>query len=144
MKLDPRSMIQYPNDRMKKKDPASSWPILRSFSTLGNRGDRTIREIKFKKKIPTRKRRGAIWEWKAEDPLSLLSDFSTPRISIRPIFNLQIRMHFSIIFVNLSIPEASAFFWLLLASPTERYCVHLLPPLSKEERDPKDQKEAVE
>jgi hypothetical protein len=68
MKLDPRSITQYPNDMMKKNDPASSCPILRPFSTLGNRGDRTIREMKFKKKIPTRKRRGAIWERK-EDSL---------------------------------------------------------------------------
>jgi hypothetical protein len=55
-------MIQYPKDMMKKKDPASSCPIPNSFSALGNRGDRTIREMKFKKKIPTRKRRGAMRE----------------------------------------------------------------------------------
>jgi hypothetical protein len=55
-------MMQYPKDMMKKKDPASSCPIPKSFSTLGNRGDRTIREMKFKKKIPTRKRRGAMRE----------------------------------------------------------------------------------
>jgi len=53
-------MIQYPKDITKKKDPASSWPIFRSFSMVGNRGARIIRETKFKKKIPTRKRRGAI------------------------------------------------------------------------------------
>jgi len=53
-------MIQYPKDITKKKDPASSWPIFRSFSMVGNRGARIIRETKFKKKIITRKRRGAI------------------------------------------------------------------------------------
>jgi hypothetical protein len=54
-------MIQYPKEIKRKKDPASSWPIFRSFSTVGNRGDSTIRERKFKKKIPTRKKRGTIW-----------------------------------------------------------------------------------
>jgi hypothetical protein len=43
---------------MKKREPASSCPIFRSFSTVGNKGDRTIREIKFKKKMPTRKSSG--------------------------------------------------------------------------------------
>jgi hypothetical protein len=45
---------------MKKRDPASPCPIFRSFSTVGIRGARTILERKFNRKIPARKRRGAI------------------------------------------------------------------------------------
>jgi hypothetical protein len=44
---------------MKKRDPASPWPMFKSFSTAGNRGARTILERKFNRKIPDRKRRGA-------------------------------------------------------------------------------------
>jgi hypothetical protein len=44
---------------MKKRDPASPWPIRRSFSTVGISGARTILERKFNRKIPARKRRGA-------------------------------------------------------------------------------------
>jgi hypothetical protein len=47
---------------MKKRDPASSCPIFRSSSMVGNRGARRIREIKFKKKMTTRKSNGPIRE----------------------------------------------------------------------------------
>jgi hypothetical protein len=60
MKPEKNNPIQYPREIMKKREPASSCPIFRSFSTVGNRGESTIREMKFKKKIPTRKRRGTI------------------------------------------------------------------------------------
>jgi hypothetical protein len=60
MKPEKSNPIQYPREIMKKRDPASSCPTFKSFSTVGIRGDRIIRERKFKKKIPTRKRRGAI------------------------------------------------------------------------------------
>jgi hypothetical protein len=66
MKPENNKPTQYPKEIMKKKDPASSCPIFRSFSTVGNRGDSTTRDIKFKKKIPTRKKRGAIWERREE------------------------------------------------------------------------------
>jgi len=55
-------MRQYPKEMMKNKEPASSCPIFKSLSTVGKSGDRTIRDIKFKKKIPTRERMGTIWE----------------------------------------------------------------------------------
>jgi hypothetical protein len=58
--LEPRSMTQYPKDMIKNKDPASSWPIFRSFSMVGKRGARITRETKFRKKSPTRKRRDGI------------------------------------------------------------------------------------
>jgi hypothetical protein len=45
---------------MKKREPASSWPTFKSFSTVGIRGERIMRERKFMRKIPTRKRRGTI------------------------------------------------------------------------------------
>ena len=59
--------MQYPREIMKKREPASSCPIFRSLSTVGNRGDKIIRERKFKKKIPTRKKRGAIWDRREKD-----------------------------------------------------------------------------
>jgi hypothetical protein len=59
-KPDPRSIGQYPSEMMKKRDPASPWPIFRSFSTVGIRGARAILERKFNRKIPARKRRGAL------------------------------------------------------------------------------------
>jgi hypothetical protein len=108
-KLDPRSIIKYPKDIMKKRDPASSCPIFRSFSTMGKRGDRTIREMKFKKKISTRKRRGVIWERKDEGPLSIFPDVSTLCVFIFLIFNPQPRISYSIILTNISISEGSFF-----------------------------------
>jgi hypothetical protein len=53
---------QYPKEIRRKRAPASSCPIFKSPSTVGIRGDKIIRERKFRKKIPTRKRRGPIWE----------------------------------------------------------------------------------
>jgi hypothetical protein len=102
-------MMQYPKDIMKKKDPASSCPIFRSFSTVGNRGDRTMREIKFKKKIPTRKRRGDIWERTDEDSLSVFPDFPTLCVFICLIFNPQPQIGYSIILTNISVSEGSFF-----------------------------------
>jgi hypothetical protein len=57
-KPEARSMIQYPKEVMKKKEPAWSCPTFKSFSMVGIKGARTVREMKFKKKIPTRKIRG--------------------------------------------------------------------------------------
>jgi hypothetical protein len=54
---------------MKKRDPASPCPIFRSFSTVGIRGARMILERKFSRKIPVRKRKGAIWDRKEEGSL---------------------------------------------------------------------------
>jgi hypothetical protein len=60
IKPESSNPIQYPREIMKKREPASSWPTFKSFSTVGIRGERMIRERKFMKKIPTRKRRGTI------------------------------------------------------------------------------------
>jgi hypothetical protein len=51
-------MAKYPREISKKKEPASPWPTLRSFSIVGRRGESTIRARKFKKKIPARLRIG--------------------------------------------------------------------------------------
>jgi hypothetical protein len=51
-------MAKYPREISKKKEPASPWPTLRSFSIVGRRGESAIRERKFKKKIPARLRIG--------------------------------------------------------------------------------------
>jgi hypothetical protein len=59
-KLEANSPTQYPREMRKKRDPASSWPIFKSFSTAGIKGEKMIRARKFKKKIPTKNRRGAI------------------------------------------------------------------------------------
>jgi hypothetical protein len=96
-------MTQYPKDIMKKKDPASSCPIFRSFSTVGNRGDSTTREMKFKKKIPTRKRRGTIWERKDEGSLSVFLNSSTLCVFICLVFYPQSRIDYSVILKNIFI-----------------------------------------
>jgi len=62
IKPEKSNPIQYPREIMKKREPASPWPTFKSFSTVGIRGERIMRERKFRKKIPTRKRRGTIWE----------------------------------------------------------------------------------
>jgi hypothetical protein len=67
MNPDNSNPIQYPREIIKKREPTSSCPIFRSFSTVGNMGDRTIRAMKFKKKIPTRKKRGSIWDRREKD-----------------------------------------------------------------------------
>jgi hypothetical protein len=59
---------------MKKRDPASPWPMFRSFSTAGIKGARMILERKFNRKIPARKRRGVIRERKGEGSLSTFPD----------------------------------------------------------------------
>jgi len=57
-------MAKYPREISKKKEPASPWPTLRSFSIVGRRGESAIRERKFKKKIPVRLRSGPTLEEK--------------------------------------------------------------------------------
>jgi hypothetical protein len=42
----------------RKSDPASPWPIPRSFSTVGNKGARMILAIKLRKKIKANNKRG--------------------------------------------------------------------------------------
>jgi len=55
-------MVEYPSEIRKKKEPASLWPTLRSFSIVGRRGESAIRERKFKKKIPVRQRSAPTYE----------------------------------------------------------------------------------
>jgi hypothetical protein len=61
-KPEAKSPPQYPREMRRKREPASSWPIFKSFSTAGIKGERMIRARKFKKKIPTKKKRGPIWD----------------------------------------------------------------------------------
>jgi len=55
---DPKRVIKYPKEIKRKSDPASPWPIPRSFSILGIKGAKMILAIKFRKKIAVKKRRG--------------------------------------------------------------------------------------
>jgi len=69
---------QYPKYKRRKREPASSWPIFKSFSMVGIRGERMTRARKFNKKIPTRKRRGLIWERKEECVEAFIRRYLTP------------------------------------------------------------------
>jgi hypothetical protein len=48
-KPDPITTKQYPREFKRKREPASSCPIFKSFSIAGIKGERMIRERKFKK-----------------------------------------------------------------------------------------------
>ena len=54
--------MKYPAEINRKRDPASPWLTPRSFSMAGIKGARIILEIKFRKKIVVKKRRGPICE----------------------------------------------------------------------------------
>ena len=55
---DPKRLGKYPTEIKRKKDPAWLWVMFRSCSMVGMRGARMIREMKFRKKMAARKRRG--------------------------------------------------------------------------------------
>ena len=55
---DPISVTKYPNEINRNSDPASEWLTPMSFSIAGIKGPGMTLEIKFKKKIVAKKRRG--------------------------------------------------------------------------------------
>jgi len=66
-------VVKYPREIRKNKDPASAWFRDRSILTLGINGARTMREMKFTKKMEVSSKSGdswlrnvsATWDWLA-------------------------------------------------------------------------------
>jgi hypothetical protein len=59
---DASRVVKYPKEIRKNRDPASAWLKARSDLTLGIKGARTIREMKFTKKIEVSSKSGVSWE----------------------------------------------------------------------------------
>ena len=68
---DPKSDMKYPIERKKNSEPASPWLNTKFLSIVGNNGAKTIREVKFNKKMDAMRKRGMSWERKVSPPNSL-------------------------------------------------------------------------
>ena len=68
---DPKSDMKYPIERKKKSEPASPWLKPNLLSIVGSNGARTIREVKFNKKMDAMKKSGMSWG-RNVSPLNLL------------------------------------------------------------------------
>ena len=58
---DPRRAAKYPAVINRKNNPAWLWLMPKSFSIVGSRGDRMIRDEKFMKKIDAKNRTGTTY-----------------------------------------------------------------------------------
>jgi hypothetical protein len=61
---DPKSDMKYPIERKKNNEPASPWLNFKFFSIVGNNGAKTIREVKFNKKMEAMRKSGMSWDLK--------------------------------------------------------------------------------
>ena len=61
---DPKSDMKYPMERKRNKEPASPWLNFRLFSIVGSNGAKTIREVKFNKKMDAMRKSGMRWDRK--------------------------------------------------------------------------------
>jgi len=55
---DPKSDMKYPMERKRNKEPASPWLNPKLFSIFGSNGAKTIREVKFSKKMDAMRKSG--------------------------------------------------------------------------------------
>jgi len=62
-KPEHNNAIKYPEADIRKKEPAWSCVRFISDNMVGNKGERIIRMVKFKKKIDVRKNRGRSCDW---------------------------------------------------------------------------------
>jgi len=68
---DPKSDMKYPIERKRNKEPASPWLNFRLCSIVGSNGAKTIREVKFSRKMDAMRKSGMSWERKVSLPNSL-------------------------------------------------------------------------
>jgi hypothetical protein len=68
---DPKSDMKYPMERKRNKEPASPWLNFRLCSIVGSNGAKTIREVKFSKKIDAMRKSGRSWARKVSSLIAL-------------------------------------------------------------------------
>ena len=68
---DPKSDMKYPIERKKNSEPASPWLNPKLFSIVGSNGAKTIREVKFNKKMDAMRKSGMSWDRNVSPPNAL-------------------------------------------------------------------------
>jgi hypothetical protein len=68
---DPKSDMKYPMERKKNNEPASPWLNPKLISIVGSNGAKTIREVKFNKKMDAMRKSGMSWDLNVSSPNEL-------------------------------------------------------------------------
>lgn len=80
---DPKSDIKYPRERKRNKEPASLWLNPKLFSIVGSNGAKTIREVKFNKKMEAMRKSGMSWDRKVWPPNALFPFVEVVSVSFK-------------------------------------------------------------